>query len=238
MRQRISAPCCLMLVMGLCELQTAESQSRSEPVENCGAEICLQSGFSNWQYQPSDYCGSEVCLQDSLASLVSLNWTRMTAGQDSLIVADTNPFIGLTDAEYQRLRELGDDDIEERVQLLGKVRVSCQIGEFSIDLDIPGRDIVDVAFGTPLVANGGSQQFQVIRIDRTYRSIPGSSMGWWIRWLNYRYPGIVRMEDSPTAFANYEMGLYVGKVVLYDKEFRAGQPADYGRHPDCGSGGR
>ncbi len=233
MRQRISDLCCLMFVMSLCQLQTAESQSRLEPSEECGAEICLQTGTANWQYEPSGYCGSGVCLQDRLESLVSLNWDRMTAGQDSVTVADANPFIGLTDAEYQRLRELGNDDVEEQVQLLGKVRVSCQIGEFSLSLDVPGRDLVDVVFGTPLEGNGGSQQFQVIRIDRTYRSIPGGSMGWWIRWLNYRYPGIVLMEGSPTAFANYEMGLYIGKVVLYDTEFQFGQPADYGRHSDC-----
>ncbi len=222
-----------ILVLSLCHLQTAVSQSRSEPSEDCGAEICLQTGSSNWQYKPSDYCGSGVCLQDRLESLESLNWVRMTAGQDALIVADANPFIGLTDAEYQRLRDLGDDDVDEQVQLLGKVRVSCQIEEFSISLDVPGRDLVDVVFGTPLAGNGGTQQFQVIRIDRTYRSIAGSSMGWWIRWLNYRYPGIVLMEDSPTALANYQMGLYVGKVVLYDTGFQYGQPADYGRHPDC-----
>ncbi len=110
-----------ILVLSLCHLQTAEPQSRAEPSEDCGADICLQTGSSNWQYKPSDYCGSGVCLQDRLESLVSLNWVRMTAGQDSLIVADANPFIGLTDAEYQRLRELGDDDVEEQVQLLGKV---------------------------------------------------------------------------------------------------------------------
>ena len=233
MRQRIDGLCWLTLFMSLCQLQTAESQSRSEPEGDCGAEICLQSGVSNWQAEPSDYCGSGVCLQDTLESLVTLDWDGVTDGHDSLIVADANPFIGLTDAEYQRLRELGDDDVEEQVQLLGKVRVSCQIGSFSLSLNVPGRDIVDVVFGTPLVSNGGSQQFQVIRIDRTYRSLPGGSMGWWIRWLSYRYPGIVLLEGAPTAFANYEMGLYLGKVVLFDKEFQYGQPADYGRHPDC-----
>lgn len=233
MRQRIDGLCCLTLFMSLCQLQTAVSQSRSEPEGDCGAEICLQSGVSNWQAEPSDYCGSGVCLQDTLESLVTLDWDGVIAGHDSLIVADANPFIGLTDAEYQRLRELGDDDVEEQVQLLGKVRVSCQIGNFSLSLNVPGRDIVDVVFGTPLVGSGGSLPFQVIRIDRTYRSLPGGSMGWWIRWLSYRYPGIVLLEGAPTAFANYEMGLYLGKVVLFDKEFQYGQPADYGRHPDC-----
>ena len=233
MWQRIIGLCSLMLVTSLCELQNAKAQSRSESADDCGAEICLQTGVSNWQAEPSDYCGSGVCLQDKLENLVSLDWDGMTGGQDSLIVADVNPFIGLTDAEYQRLRELGDDDIEEQVQLLGKVRVSCQSESFSLSLNVPGRDIVDVVFGTPLVENGGSQPFQVIRIDRTYRSLPGGSMGWWIRWLSYRYPGIVLLEGAPTAFASYEMGLYLGKVVLYDTEFQYGQPADYGRHPDC-----
>jgi hypothetical protein len=172
-------------------------------------------------------------LQDSLASLLSLDWEEMTAGKDALSLADANPFIGLTDAEYQRLRELGDDDVEELAQLVSKVRVSCQIGYFSLGLDVPGRDIVEVTFGTPLASNGGSQQFQVIRIDRLYRSFAGGSMGWWVRWLSYRYPGIVLMEGAPTAFANYEMGLFVGKVVLYDQDFPSGQPAEYGRHPDC-----
>ena len=233
MRRKFSALCCLTLIMSLARAQMAESQFRSEPVGACGADICLETGMSNWQYTPSQYCSSGVCLQDSLASLLSLDWEEISAGQDALSLADANPFIGLTDGEYQRLRELGDDDIEERVQLLGKIRVSCQIGEFSLGLDVPGRDIVEVTFGTSSAENGGSQQFQVIRIDRLYRSFAGDSMGWWIRWLSYRYPGIVLMEGAPTAFASYEMGLFVGKVVLYDLEFRSGQPAEYGKHPDC-----
>lgn len=236
MRRSVSTLYCLLLIMGLGRAQMAESQSRTQPVGDCGADICLETGMSNWQYTPSQYCSSGVCLQDSLASLLSLDWEEMTAGQDALSLADANPFIGLTDGEYQRLRELGDDDVEERVQLLGKIRVSCQIGEFSLGLDIPGRDIVEVTFGTSSAENGGSQQFQVIRIDRLYRSFAGGSMGWWIRWLSYRYPGIVLMEGSPTAFANYEMGLFVGKVVLYDLEFRSGQPEEYGKHPDCAIG--
>ncbi len=219
--------------MSLGRAQMAESQLRSEPAGDCGADICLETGMSNWQYTPSQYCSSGVCLQDSLASLLSLDWEEMTAGQDALSLADANPFIGLADAEYQRLRELGDDDVEELAQLVSKVRVSCQIGYFSLGLDVPGRDIVEVTFGTPLASNGGSQQFQVIRIDRLYRSFAGGSMGWWVRWLSYRYPGIVLMEGAPTAFANYEMGLFVGKVVLYDQDFPSGQPAEYGRHPDC-----
>ena len=236
MRWRITALCCLALTMTIGWAQMAESQSRSGPAGDCGADICLETGMSNWQYTPSQYCSSGVCLQDSLASLLSLDWKEMTAGQDALSLADANPFIGLTDAEYQRLRELDDADVEELVQLLGKVRVSCQIGEFSLELDIPGRDIVEVTFGAPLGSNGGSQQFQVIRIDRLYRSFAGGSMGWWIRWLSYRYPGIVLMEGAPTAFANYEMGLFVGKVVLYNQDFRAGLPAEYGKHPECAIG--
>jgi len=217
--------------MSLCQPQPAEAQARSET--QCEADICLQTGESNWYADPSEYCEAGVCLRDSLESLVSLKWDRVTAEQGSLIVADANPFIGLTDAEYQRLREASDDDIEERLQLLGKVRISCQIGEFSTRLDIPGYDTVEVTFGTPLASNGGSQEFQVIRIDRIYRGLPGGSIGSWIRWVTYRFPQIVLMKGSPTAFANYAIGLYVGHLVLYDKEFQYGRPADYGKHPDC-----
>jgi hypothetical protein len=42
------------------------------------------------------------------------------------------------------------------------------------------------------------------------------------------------MEDGvPTTFANYEIGLYIGRLVLLDTEFRLGQPADYERYPGC-----
>jgi len=156
----------------------------------------------------------------------------MTAGQDSLTNADANPFIGLSSAEYQRLRELGDGDIAERVQLLGKVRVSCQIEEFSISVSIPGRDTVNVTFGTPLASNGSRQGFQVIRIDRTYRIGEGRRRVW-LGWIHHTLPGIVPMAGSPSAFLNYEIGPFVGTVVFYDIEFQFGQPADYEKHPDC-----
>ena len=232
MRQRIGRLCCLLLVMNLCQPRTAESQWFPERSVECGAHICLETGKSNWRSEPSNYCEEGVCLQDSLESLVSLRWNRMTAGQDSLTIADANPFIGLTNGEYQTLRELGDNDIGERVRLLGKVGVSCQLGEFSLGLSIPGRNSANVTFGTPLSGNGGYQGFQVIRIDRRYRITTGRT-GYWLRWIHIRFPGIVRIEGSPAALANYEMGLYVGSVVLFDKEFQFGQPADYGRHLDC-----
>jgi len=232
MRQRISRLCRLMLVMGLCQHGTAESQWFPERSEECGAHICLEAGKSNWRSDASNYCEDGVCLQDTLESLGALRWNRMIAGQDSLTIADANPFIGLTNVEYQTLRELGNDDIGERVRLLGKIGVSCQLGEFTIGLSIPGRNSANVTFGTPLADNGGYQGFQVIRIDRMYRITTGRT-GSWLRWIHNRFPGIVRMEGAPAALASYEMGLYAGSVVLFDKGFQFGQPEDYGKHPDC-----
>ncbi|MGI9257627.1 MAG: hypothetical protein ACR2QQ_02215 [Gammaproteobacteria bacterium] len=110
--------------------------------------------------------------------------------------------------------------------------MSCRPNRFALGLSLPGRNSATVTFGTPLADNGGYQGFQVIRVDRLYR-IGTSRTGAWMRWIHYRFPGIDRIEGSPTEFANYEMGLYVGNVVLFDKEFRFGQPADYGKHPDC-----
>ena len=78
----------------------------------------------------------------------------------------------------------------------------------------------------------GYQAFQVVRVERLYRITTGRT-GSWLRWIHNRFPGIVRMEGPPSEFANYEMGLYVGNVVLFDKEYRSGQPADYVKHPDC-----
>ena len=233
MRQRISCLCFLMFVVGLCRPLGAEAQSRSEVVGECGVAICIKTGDPNWQYEAADYCDSEVCLLDSFESLVSRDWDRMTDGQEELIAADVNPFVGLTDADYQQLRDYGDDNLDERLQLLGKAGVSCEVSGFSLRLDIPGRDIVIVTFGAAVSGDAGNQEFQVVSIDRTFRDLPGGSMGWWIRLVSYRYPGIERMTGAPTAFANYETGLYVSRLVLLDIEFKYGTAADYGNHPDC-----
>ena len=232
MRRKRTRLSYLVLVLSLYQVQPAESQWFPERSEECDAHICLEAGKSNWRSNASNYCEDGVCLRDSLESLVSLRWNRINDGEDSLTTDDANPFIGLPDTEYQMLRELDDEDIEERVRLLGKVRVSCQLKEFTLDLSIPGRNSATVTFGTPLASDDGYQGFQVVRIDRRYR-ITTSRAGSWLRWIHNRFPGIVRMEGPPGEFANYEMGLYVGSVVLFDKEFQFGQPEDYRNHPNC-----
>lgn len=231
MRPRRTYLSYLALVLGLYQVQPAESQWFPERSEECDAHICVETGTSNWRSDVSNYCEEDVCLRDSLANLVDIGWRRIDAG-DGFLGTDENPFIGLTDAEYQTLRTLGNEEIEERVRLLGKVQVSCRINRFSLDLSLPGRNSATVTFATPLADNDGYQGFQVVRIDRRYR-IGTSRTGSWIRWIHYRFPGIDRIDGSPTEFANYEMGLYVGSVVLFDKEFQFGLPEDYGKHPDC-----
>ena len=221
----------LVLVFGLCQVQPADSQWFPERSEECGAHICLETGTSNWRSEASNYCEEDVCLRDSLESLADIGWRRFGTGGDFL-GEDGDPFIGLTDAEYQTLRTLGSTDTEERVRLLAKVQVSCRLSHFALDLSLPGRKSASVPFATPPAENGGYQGFQVIRVDRRYR-IGTSRTGAWMRWIHYRFPGIDRIDGSPTEFASYEMGLYVGSVVLFDKEFRVGQPEDYGKHPDC-----
>jgi len=223
----------LLTLLSLFAPLPAAAQSRSQPAGDCGATICLQTGVGRWQIEPSEYCEAEVCLQDSFASVAELDWDQMPAGRDSLTATEANPFVGLSDSEYQRLGALGDDGLEERVQLIGKVRVSCAAKEFALRLNVPGRDIVIVTFATPLAATGRSQNFHVKSIDRTYRGLPGGSIGWWIRWVTYRFPGIVLMKGEPTDFANYEIGLYMGRLVLVDQSFELGTPAAYLAHPEC-----
>lgn len=223
---------CLLVGLGALQPQTAESQ-RNEPTGDCGAEICLQTGESNWRLDPAEYCEAGVCLRDSLESLVGLDWDRIVSGLDTLTAADMNPFVGLGDAEYRRL-QAPDTPIDERVALLGMVEASCRPGEFSARLEIPGYDTVIVAFGVTPASEQGRQRFQVTAIDRTFRGLPGGSVSAWIRWMSYRFPGVELMEDGvPTTFANYEIGLYIGRLVLLDTEFRLGQPVDYERYPDC-----
>jgi hypothetical protein len=233
MRQRLSYLCSLMLILGIAQPLTADAQSRSVAVGDCGAAICIKTGDANWKYAASDYCDSEVCLQDSFESLGSLRWDRMPAGQEDLIVADANPFIGLSDAEYQQLKDFGEDNLAERLQLLATVGVTCEVSGFSLRLNIPGRDIVIVTFGATAASSGGSQEFQVVSIDRTFRDLPGGSMGWWIRLVTYRYPGIVRLSGQPVDFASYETGLYVSRLLLFDTGFEYGTAAEYSSHPDC-----
>ena len=228
---RISGLSFLGLTLGLCLVQPAEAQWFPERSEECGAHICIETGTSNWRSDVSNYCEDNVCLRDRLENLTDIGWRRLGSGEDFLS-ADENPFIGLTDAEYQTLRTLGNEDIEERVRLLSKVHVACRLSHFTLDLSLPGRNSATVTFATPLGESDGYQGFQVIRVDRRYR-IGTSRTGSWMRWIHYRFPGIDRIEGSPTEFANYEMGLYVGSVVLFDKEFRVGSPEDYGRHPEC-----
>jgi hypothetical protein len=223
----------LVGLLGLSAPLPAAAQSRSEPASDCGTTICLQTGVGRWQIEPSEYCEAEVCLQDSLASVLELDWDRMPAGRDSVTARAANPFVGLTDAEYQRLGALGDDELAQRVQLLGKVRLSCEAKEFKLRLNVPGRDIVLVTFATPLATAERSQNFQVTAIDRTFRGLPGGSIGWWIRWVTYRFPGIVLMQGEPTDFANYEIGLYMGRLLLVDQTFEFGAPAEYAGHPEC-----
>jgi hypothetical protein len=224
---------CLLVGLGALQPQTAESQ-RNEPAGDCGAEICLQTGESNWRLEPAEYCEAGVCLRDSLESLVGLDWDRVTAGLDALIAADANPFIGLTDDEYRRLRLPGNDDVKERLRLLGRVRTSCRPAQFSARLEVPGYDTVIVTFAVAPASEPGRQRFQVTTIDRTFRGLPGGSVSAWIRWISYRFPGVELMGDGvPTTIASYEIGLYIGRLVLLDTEFRYGQPADYARHSDC-----
>ena len=233
MRQKLRYLCSLLLVGGIAQPPTAEAQSRTEVVGDCGVAICIKTGDANWKYAASDYCDSEVCLQDSFESLVSLNWDRMPAGQQELVAADANPFIGLSDAEYQQLKDYGGDKLAERIQLLGKAGVTCETSGFSLRLNIPGRDIVVVTFGAAATSNGGSQEFQVVSVDRTFRDLPGGSMGWWIRLVTYRYPGIVRLSGEPTEFASYETGLFAARLLLLDTEFEYGIADEYASHPGC-----
>lgn len=232
-RQCIGEACCLLLVVVLLQPRAAEAQPTSDSAGDCGVAICLQTGMSNWRYAATQYCEAEVCLRDSLEGLVALDWDRMLAGQLTLFSTAANPYIGLTNGEYQRLRALRDNNLQERIALLAKVRGSCKPAELRLRLDVPGYDLVEVTFAMPSPADGGGHGFQATQIRRTYRQLPGGSVGWWVRWISYRFPGITLMRGPPTEFANYEIGLYMGGLVLFDKEFAAGTPDDYLSQPAC-----
>ncbi len=232
-RQRASEAGCLMLIVLTLQQRAAEAQSDPIAVGDCGAEICLQSGVSNWRYEAAQYCEAGVCLRDRLDSLLALDWDRMMAGQFSLFSTPANPYVGLTNGEYQRLRTSRDGNLEETIALLAKVRSACRASELRLRLDVPGYDVVEVTFGMPLATDGDGEGFQVTQIRRTYRALPGGSVGWWIRWITYRFPGIALLDGEPTEFANYEIGLYMGGLVLFDKDFAPGNPDGYGSQPAC-----
>ena len=224
----------MVATLAIVALAVLSSAVMAQPqIGSCGSVICINSGDANWQIEVSDYCDSEVCLRDTFASLTELNWDELLDGREGLTSSAENPYVGLTDEQYARLAELGGDDIDEQVQILSQVSAACRPTEFTFELDVPGRAVVKIVFGTSSSSVGGSQQFQVVAIDRTYRSLPGGSMGWWIRWVSHRFPGIVRIDGVPRDFASYETGLYVSRLVLLDTEFRRGEPADFVSHPDC-----
>lgn len=235
MLQRLSNLCSIVLIAGVLCPPLVYAQSRTEVVGDCGSAICIKTGDGNWKYVASDYCDSEVCLQDGLESIASLRWDRMPAGYRDLVYAVKSPFVGLSDAEYQQLKDYGEDNknLPQRVELLAKAGVTCEVSGFTLRLDIPGRDIVIVTFGAAAASSGGSQEFQVVSIDRTFRDLPGGSMGWWIRLVNYRYPGIVRLDGDPVDIASYETGLYASRLLLHDKGFEYGTAEEYATHQEC-----
>ena len=236
MRWSIVGMCCSILATGLVQLRSADAQYRSETSVDCGADICLQSGMSNWRYDATQYCESDVCLRDRLDRIADLDWDRLMSGRLALIGSNRNPFVGLDNAEYQRFRDLDDSELRERIGMLTGVRSTCQPMEFSLRLDVPGYDVVVVTFSMPTSGAAEGSGFQVTKIHRTYRGLPGGSVGWWVRWISYRFPGIRLLEGEPTEFANYEIGLYMGGLVLFDKEFRSGTAEAYAAQRGCESG--
>lgn len=224
---------CLFLVLGAAQLSVAEAQSRSEEPVDCGADICLQTGVSYWRYHPTQYCEGDVCLRDKLEDIASLNWDRLMNGRLALIGSNRNPFVGIENNEYQRFRELERSELSERIDVLTKVRSVCQPTEFSLRLDVPGYDVVVVTFNMPVARDDEDPGFQATKIRRTYRALPGGSVGWWVRWISNRFPGISLLEGEPEAFASYEIGLYMGGLVLFDMEFRAGTAEAYAGQPAC-----
>ena len=229
----VSQPWLMILAFGLAAPGVSHAQSRSEEPVDCGADICRQTGVSYWRYHPTQYCEGDVCLRDKLEDIAHLNWDRLMNGRLALIGSNRNPFVGLENTEYQRFRELGNADLAERIAALSKVRAVCQPTEFSLRLDVPGYDVVVVTFAMPVVESTDDSGFQVTQLRRTYRGLPGGSVGWWVRWISNRFPGITLLEGEPDAFASYEIGLYMGGLVLFDLEFEAGTPQAYASQPAC-----
>jgi len=119
-----------------------------------------------------------VCLRDRLEDIAHLNWDRLMSGRLALIGSNRNPFVGLDNAEYQRFRDFSNADLSERIETLTRISAVCQPTEFSLRLDIPGYDVVVVSFSMPVAADGEPSSFQVTKIHRTYRGLPGGSVGW------------------------------------------------------------
>ena len=71
------------------------------------------------------------------------------------------------------------------------------------------------------------------QLRRTYRSLPGGSVGWWVRWISNRFPGITLLDGEPEAFASYEIGLYMGGLVLFDLEYAQPAAEAYASQPAC-----
>jgi len=216
-----------------CMHDVARAQSGGDFEQECGVAICIQSGVSNWRYEATQYCEAGVCLRDRLAALVGLDWDRLTAGQRTLFSAARNPYVGLDDAAYQRLRTASELSLAERVALLADVRVACRPAELRLRLDVPGYDVVEVTFQVPLTNDATGNGFQVTQLRRTYRSLPGGSVGWWVRWISNRFPGIPLLAGEPEAFASYEIGLYMGGLVLTDIEFEPATLEQHARQPGC-----
>lgn len=233
MRRSTVSSCCLILFAIVPELRPAAAQSRSEEPVDCGADICLQTGVSYWRYHPTQYCEGDVCLRDKLEDIAHLNWDRLMSGRLALIGSNRNPFVGLDNAEYQRFREFANAELSERVGTLAQIRAACQPTEFSLRLDIPGYDVVVVSFSMPVAADGEQSSFQVTKIHRTYRGLPGGSVGWWVRWISNRFPGISLLDGEPEAFASYEIGLYMGGLVLTDIEYRPETAEAYAAQSAC-----
>lgn len=211
----------------------ARAQSVVERANDCGADICLEAGVGNWRYAASQYCESGVCLRDRLASLVDLNWDRMTAGRQTLFSRGSNPYAGLDNAAYQRLRNSQVPELAEQVAILGTAEGACVPAELRLRLDVPGYDVVEVTFQVPPAADGETGGFQVTQLRRTYRSLPGGSVGWWVRWISNRFPGIPLLDGEPREFASYEIGLYMGGLVLTDVEFVTPTREEMASQPAC-----
>ena len=225
--------CCTAIVTLCAAADTARAQSAAERAEDCGADICIEAGIGNWRYEASQYCEADVCLRDRLASIVDLNWQRMMAGRQTLFTRGANPYIGLDDAAYQRLRNSQVPELAEQVAILATAEGACVPAELRLRLDVPGYDIVDVTFQIPPTVDGETGGFQVTQLRRTYRSLPGGSVGWWVRWISNRFPGIPLLDGEPNAFASYEIGLYMGGLVLTDVEFVAPTREEMAAQPAC-----
>jgi hypothetical protein len=221
----------VLLTAVMSQLSVAAGQTSTGADARCSADICLQSGMSNWRYDATEYCEADVCLRARLETLTTLDWERLTSGSERLAVLRDGALAGLPAAELERVRRGAAGDIAELVSLLGNAHAACERVDLTLRLDVPGYDLVDVSFAI----RPGEDGFGVTRIDRTFRSLPGGSVGWWVRWISHRFPGIALLDGEPMAFASYEIGLYMGRLVLYDRDFEAGPP-DAGRREAVCSG--